>query len=296
MASARPLGVGEFGAQAEPSNSASAARAFSSLPREKVREVQPSASRPVVAIPVRVRRRPLGVRVADAIYRAFEISVALVALLVTLPIMALEALIIRLDSPGPALFLHRRAGRMIPRRGRELMGRADLKPPEEGFEPDKLYWVPTTFRFVKFRTMHEDAVQSYPELYWWHHEIDPEEFPKKYYQIKNDPRLTRVGRWLRKTTLDELPNFWNVLTGEIRLVGPRPEHRELLTYYTEEQLLKFTVPPGITCLSMVHGRGELTVSEKIDLDLEYVKNRSILLDLKILARTFAVVLSRKGAM
>jgi lipopolysaccharide/colanic/teichoic acid biosynthesis glycosyltransferase len=254
-----------------------------------------STPRPVCAIPVVVRPLSLGARLGAALYRGFEILVALVALLLTLPVLLLIAVRVRLDSPGPVLFSHRRAGRSVPRPGRALIGRTDLQAPEGGFQPDQLYWVPSTFRFVKFRTMHRDAVERFPELYWWHYDIDPKEFPNLYYQRENDPRLTPFGKWLRKTSLDELPNFWNVLVGDIRLVGPRPEHPELLAYYTAEQLLKFTVKPGLTCLSMVHGRGELSVGEKIQLDLEYVRNRSLWLDLKILARTAWVVVTGRGA-
>jgi lipopolysaccharide/colanic/teichoic acid biosynthesis glycosyltransferase len=100
---------------------------------------------------------------------------------------------------------------------------------------------------------------------------------------------------LRKTTLDELPNFWNVLKGDVRLVGPRPEAPELLAYYSPEQLLKFTVKPGLTCLSKVQGRGELSVKEQIDCDVEYVRTRTILLDLKILFLTGWIVFTGRGA-
>jgi lipopolysaccharide/colanic/teichoic acid biosynthesis glycosyltransferase len=266
-------------------------------PEAQQRAIAPprAALRPVAAIAVTARSLPLLRRLGEALYRWFEILAAVTALVLLAPVMLIEALLIALDSPGPVLFFHRRAGQSRPMPGRKLTGRTDLKPPPGGFEPDKLYWVPTTFWFVKFRTMRQDAVQRYPELYWWHYDINPEEFPDKYYQIADDPRLSKIGKWLRKTTLDELPNFWNVVIGQTRLVGPRPEHPELLAYYTDEQLLKFTVKPGLTCLSMVSGRGELSVGEKIALDLEYVRNRSLLLDLKILFWTVKAVLARRGA-
>jgi lipopolysaccharide/colanic/teichoic acid biosynthesis glycosyltransferase len=140
-----------------------------------------------------------------------------------------------------------------------------------------------------------DARERFPELYWWKYELSPEKFRKMYYKLENDPRLTRVGKWLRKTTLDELPNFLSVLRRDVRLVGPRPEVPELQAYYTEEQMLKFTVKPGITCLSKVHGRGELSVQEQIELDLEYVRTRTLALDLKIMFLTVVRAFTGRGA-
>ncbi len=187
---------------------------------------------PVFAIPVEEEVISPTARMLDSLYRAFEIVVSLVALILTLPIMLVEGILVRLDSPGPMLFFHRRVGQSVKKHGRELIGRNDLKPPPGGFQPDKLYWVPTTFAFVKFRSMRMDAATRYPELFWWHYELTPEEFSEMYYKAQHDPRVTRVGKWLRKLTIDELPNFWNVLKGDIGLVGPRPEAPELLELYT----------------------------------------------------------------
>jgi lipopolysaccharide/colanic/teichoic acid biosynthesis glycosyltransferase len=125
--------------------------------------------------------------------------------------------------------------------------------------------------------------------------VPPDKFQKMYYKLEDDPRLTRVGRWLRKITIDELPNFFSVLRGDVRLVGPRPEAREVQGYYTEEQMIKFTVKPGITCLSKIHGRGELSVQEQIELDVEYVKTRTLALDLKIILLTIWGTISQRGA-
>jgi len=111
----------------------------------------------------------------------------------------------------------------------------------------------------------------------------------------NDPRVTPQGRWLRRLSVDELPNFWNVLTGDMALVGPRPEIPEMLPYYKGEMLEKFLVRPGVTGLAQISGRGRLGFYETVDLDVSYVRNRSFLLDLRIMARTVALIILRDGA-
>ena len=111
-------------------------------------------------------------------------------------------------------------------RGRELEGRLDLQPPPDGYEPDTLYYVPNYFRLVKFRTMYSDARSRFPDLY--EYSFAPGEFHKRYGAQRNDPRVTRIGSVLRKLSVDELPNLWSVLVGDMRLVGPRPEAPEVL--------------------------------------------------------------------
>jgi lipopolysaccharide/colanic/teichoic acid biosynthesis glycosyltransferase len=258
-----------------------------------------SKQKKVYAIPVETRQQALYnsscLRVIEAIYRSTEIVISFLALLFTLPIMLLAALIIRIDSPGPVLFFHKRVAQSAPTQGRKIMGREDLRAPAGRFDPDKFYYVPRTFSFVKFRTMYHDAARKYPEYYWWNYELSQEQLQHMYYKLENDPRITKVGKWLRKTTLDELPNFWGVLTGKMRLVGPRPEAPEILVYYTPEQMLKFTIKPGITCLSKIYGRGNLSFQEQIYWDLEYVRNRSLKLDLKILFMTIWIILTGKGS-
>jgi lipopolysaccharide/colanic/teichoic acid biosynthesis glycosyltransferase len=186
------------------------------------------------------------------------------ALLITAPIMLVLAILIRLDSPGPGLFRQYRVGR-----GGKL------------------------FRFTKFRTYYRDAKERFPDLY--DYTIPPEHLREYRFKVPNDPRATRVGRWLRQSTLDELPNFWHVLTGDMALVGPRPEIPEFLPNYSDAELRKFTVPPGITGLAQISGRGWLTFPKTVEYDLQYVNTRCFARDLQIMALTFSRVLLRHGA-
>jgi lipopolysaccharide/colanic/teichoic acid biosynthesis glycosyltransferase len=230
---------------------------------------------------------------AEALYRGFEILVALTGLVLGLPLMLIVAAVIRCDSPGPVLFFHRRPGRSMSVRGRDLKGRTDLYPPPDGFDADSLYYVPSYFTLVKFRTMFSDARIRFPQFYA--HNYAPEEFHRHYPTIRHDPRVTRVGRVLRMTSVDELPNLWSVLVGDLRLVGPRPEHPDVLQYYTPEEMHKFAYKPGITGLAQVNGRGLLNWGETLTWDLQYVRTRSVGLDLKIILMTLKRVITRHGA-
>jgi len=197
-------------------------------------------------------------------HRLFEIVFAAVVLVLTVPLMLLIALIIRLDGPGPVLFFQKRLGKN---------GKA--------------------FTFVKFRTLHADARQRFPELYAY--QYSHEELADLKFKIDNDPRVTRCGVWLRKSSLDELPNFWNVLTGDMALVGPRPEIPEMLRYYHGEMLMKFSVRPGVTGPAQISGRGRLKFTDTVAYDLEYVRRRSFRYDLKVLVKTLQKVLMHDGA-
>jgi len=196
--------------------------------------------------------------------RALDIVGAVVLLIVTAPVLAALAILIRCDSPGPALFRQTR----VTRGGR-------------------------TFRFYKFRTMYCDARERFPELYAY--DFSDGNFDSSYYKLADDPRNTRVGRWLRRTTLDELPNLFNVLRGELSLVGPRPELPELVRFYQPEELACLFTKAGLTGLAQVAGRSLLTVRERLTLDTRYVANQTMLLDLRILVRTVVVVLTGRGA-
>jgi lipopolysaccharide/colanic/teichoic acid biosynthesis glycosyltransferase len=215
------------------------------------------AEAPYVYLPNRGR----GYAVAK---RALDVVGALVLLVLTAPVLLVLAVLIRIDSPGPALFRQTRVTR--------------------GGE---------TFTFFKFRTMYVDARERFPELYRYH--LTEHERDGTYYKLVDDPRNTRVGRWLRRTTLDELPNLINVLRGELSLVGPRPDLPELVRCYRPEELTCLLAKPGLTGLAQVAGRSLLTVRQRLTLDMRYVAQQTLLLDLRILWRTVIVVLTGRGA-
>jgi lipopolysaccharide/colanic/teichoic acid biosynthesis glycosyltransferase len=259
----------------------------------RARAAEPTA--PVAAPPPRSR-------LAHCFIRAVDLSVAGAVLLVTAPLLLVIAVLIKLDSPGPVLFRHVRIGEN--RRRRDVPYRGPHRRTSDLFgKPFALY---------KFRTMRADARERFPELYEYRY--DPHELHsmpiKVLVSTKNpasgpgvqpaaglldDPRLTRVGRWLRRTSLDELPNLLNVLRGDMHLVGPRPDIYENIRYYESQHLTKLDVRPGVTGLAQVQGRGNLSFHETNQRDLEYVQHRSVWLDLKILAKTLWVSMRGDGA-
>jgi len=230
-------------------------------------------------------------------YHLLEVLIALFAFILSIPVMLVIALIIKMDSPGPALFLQKRCAKSKLRTGSEIMKEGKYRIHDHNFSPEKKYWVPDVFRFVKFRTMYVDSLERFPEL--CHRNYSKEEIEtmsvKGTVKGTDDPRITRVGVWLRNLTLDELPNFWNVIVGDMRLVGPRPLPSEMLRYHRPDQMRKFTVRPGITGLPQINGRGRLSFQETIAFDLEYVQKKSVTLDLKIILITLWKVTSRDGA-
>jgi lipopolysaccharide/colanic/teichoic acid biosynthesis glycosyltransferase len=192
--------------------------------------------------------------------KIFDTVVAIVGLtlfLVTFPIIAIA---IKLDSRGPVIYSQKRVG---------LKGRV--------------------FTFYKYRSMSHEGHKPYETP-----KLNPEEF-RTFVFVTPMSRLTRVGRLLRATSMDELPNFWNVLRGDMRLVGPRPEIPELVEQYPPEYHARHDVKPGITGLAQVNGRADLTYEETMQYDLDYVRNHSLGRDLSILWRTLPAVLTRKGA-
>lgn len=209
-------------------------------------------------------QRTRSTRIAPYVQRAIDIVVATTMLIITLPVMMLIGLLIRWNSPGPALFHQWRVGK-----------------------DGKL------FRFCKFRTLYVDAKTRFPHLY--EYTYSPEEIEQLQFKVPDDPRVTPAGRWLRESTLDELPNFWNVLTGDMTLVGPRPEIPEMVRYYDETTNIKFSVKPGVTGLAQISGRGRLKFLQTARYDAEYVKHRSFLLDMEILVKTILKVILRDGA-
>ena len=216
--------------------------------------------------------------------RIIDLIVSSCTLIIFLPVMILIAIIIRLDSPGPAIFRQIRVGQN--RRYKQWRK-------ENGGERrrEDLHGYP--FTFYKFRTMYVDARQRWPDLYKY--EYTPEEIETMRFKLMEDPRLTKVGEVLRRHTLDELPNFFNVLIGNMTLIGPRPDIPEMMKYYKPWQLQKFKVKPGVTGLSQCDGRGFLTFQETLTRDVYYVQHQSLLFDLKIVLATIKHIITRYGA-
>jgi lipopolysaccharide/colanic/teichoic acid biosynthesis glycosyltransferase len=148
------------------------------------------------------------------------------------------------------------------------------------------------FTFFKFRTMHADARERFPEHYRFTQGPGSEDV---FYKLVDDPRNTRIGRWLRRTTLDELPNLLNVLKGDISLVGPRPDLPELVRFYTDLELSCLLTKAGLTGSAQTRGRSLLTMKERLRFDLYYVSHQSTWLDIKLMLKTVLVVLLRRGA-
>lgn len=193
-----------------------------------------------------------------------DLSLAVILLIFSIPAMLLIGFIIAIDSPGPIIFSQPRLGK-------------DLK----------------LFKFYKFRTMWSDAKQRYPNLY--DYRLSPHQLDIYKFKTAEDPRLTRFGRYLRRTSLDELPNLINVIKGDMSLVGPRPEIPPMLPYYSQEERTKFSVKPGITGYAQIKGRGLLTFKQTIKYDLRYIHDRGLVFDLQIIIWTIAVVLRGLGA-
>ena len=211
-------------------------------------------------IPMLDLRAPALSEYQRMVKRAFDLLVTLASLPGTLPVMGLIALMIRLDSPGPALLRQKRAG-----------------------ENSRL------FGMLKFRTMVQGADQM-------NHLVEHEDGEgNRLYKSPHDPRITRVGRLLRRTSLDELPQLFNVLKGEMSLVGPRPELPHLVEKYERWQRKRFAVPQGITGWWQINGRSDRPMHLHTEDDLYYIQHYSIWLDLQIILRTIWTVLRGKGA-
>jgi exopolysaccharide biosynthesis polyprenyl glycosylphosphotransferase len=192
--------------------------------------------------------------------RIFDLVVGGVAAIFALPVAIVFAVLVKLDSPGPAIYRQQRVG-----------------------ENGKLFWM------YKFRTMVEDADARLPEV------VEELEDGRVEFKRPDDPRVTRLGRFLRRTSLDELPQLLNVLKGEMSLVGPRPELPWLVDRYAPWQLKRFAVPQGMTGWWQVNGRSTKHMHLSTEDDLYYIQNYSLLLDLLILWKTVGAVLKRKGA-
>lgn len=203
------------------------------------------------------RPDPLSYRVAK---RALDILGAACGLSLVVPLLPFIATMIKLETPGPIFFKQVRVGR-----------RGQLFP------------------CYKFRSMSTDAEKRKAEL------DHLNEASGAAFKIKDDPRITRVGRFLRRSSLDEFPQLWNILRGDMSIVGPRPQIPSEVADYTPEQARRLVARPGLTCLWQVSGRSQLDFAEWMALDQEYVRRRSFAYDLQILLRTLPAVIERKGA-
>lgn len=192
--------------------------------------------------------------------RAMDIVGSLLAIALLLPVWLIVPWLIRRDSPGPVFFSQVRVGK----NGR-------------------------LFRLLKFRSMVKDAEGLQQSI------MHLNEMDGPVFKVGNDPRITRLGGFLRKTSLDEVPQFFNVLMGDMSLVGPRPPLPAEVSHYGDAQRKRLSIKPGITCLWQISGRNELKFDEWMRLDLQYIDNWSLLLDVKILFMTVFAILSRKGA-
>ncbi len=192
--------------------------------------------------------------------RVLDATLSLLGLVAVLPLLLVIAIAIGIDSRGPVLFTQRRCG---------LGGRP--------------------FRMYKFRTMVSDAEERLSEV------VSLDDLREPMFKLSRDPRVTRIGRLLRRTSLDELPQLLNVLKGEMSLVGPRPEQIELVERYRPEHRFRLDVKPGLTGPMQVYGRGRLTFDERLSVEREYIENLSLGRDLRIIAMTVAAVFSGRGA-
>ena len=212
--------------------------------------------------------------------RFFDVVLAGLLLILLLPLLLIIALLIKLDSQGPVFFTQERVGAK-----RQSLGRQAI-------------WIIQNFRMFKFRSMVQNADSSIHEAYirnFVEGRVRPSEESGGKFKLTNDSRVTRVGRVLRKFSLDELPQLLNVLLGDMSLVGPRPVPPYEVACYGDGDHKRLAALPGITGFWQVKGRCQVSFSEMIRMDMEYIRNASFLFDLKILFLTIPAVLSRRGA-
>jgi exopolysaccharide biosynthesis polyprenyl glycosylphosphotransferase len=199
-------------------------------------------------------------KLESAAKRGLDLCVSIVGLIFALPIMIITAIFIKLDSPGPIIFNQQRVGKWG-------------KP----------------FTCYKFRSMYVDAEERKAAL------MAQNEADGVVFKMKHDPRITRVGRYIRKFSIDELPQIFNVIKGDMSLVGPRPPVPIEVAQYEYDQYRRLNAIPGITGLQQISGRSELSFKRWVELDLEYIERQSLLKDLEILIKTIPAVIMAKGA-
>ena len=195
------------------------------------------------------------------IKRAFDFIVALIASVITIPVFLLIAIAIKVDSRGPVFFVHHRVGK-------------EGKP----------------LSLLKFRTMVVGAEEMIKNF-----NPEQEKEWQDNFKLENDPRITRIGKFLRKTSLDELPQLYNILIGNLSFVGPRPVTKEEIEKYGENKVKVLSVSPGLTGWWACNGRSNIDYEERMKLELYYVDHASLSLDIKILFKTVGVIATHEGA-
>ena len=216
--------------------------------------------------------------------RTLDIVGASIGLLLSFPIFILLSILIKLDSPGPVFYTQVRVGKNSRRGGRRYHQRSDSTDRRKR-ERRREDFMGRTFKVIKFRTMIQDAEKKCGPVW----------------ATRDDPRITMLGRFMRKSRLDEFPQFINVLKGEMSLVGPRPERPNFvadLATKVDNYAARLDVKPGLTGLAQVetgYDSSVESVARKVDLDLEYIRNWSFWADIKILLRTVVVVLTGRGS-
>jgi len=247
--------------------------------------VQPAPD-DLIAKPAAAGAAPHRSRLSVASKRLLDVAVVIASMVLVVPIAVVVAALVKLDSRGSVIFKQERIG-------------AVRRRTADGYE-----WEARPFTLYKFRTMVAD---SDPELHRRYMEayiegddaamaaVQPHEPEDGVYKLTGDPRVTRVGRVLRRLSLDELPQLWNVLRGDMSVVGPRPPLRYEVERYSDREWRRLLAKPGLTGWWQVNGRCETTFAEMIDLDLEYVDRQSIRMDLVILLKTVPAVLRGEGA-
>jgi exopolysaccharide biosynthesis polyprenyl glycosylphosphotransferase len=216
---------------------------------------------PVIADQLVLEGAPTTAYSYEVLKRAMDCIGAGIGLLLLSPLFAVMAVLIKLESAGPVLFSQTRIGK-------------------DGVE----------FRCWKFRSMFQDAEQRKQELMQQNEMAGGVTF-----KMKHDPRITRVGRFIRKASIDELPQLWNVFNGDMSLVGPRPPVPQEVAQYTAHERQRLAVKPGITCIWQVSGRSDIPFNEQVLLDIQYIQSRSLWLDISLLLRTIPAVLLARGS-
>lgn len=192
--------------------------------------------------------------------RLIDFIGALVGIICTSPILIITAIIIKLDSRGPVIFIQERVGH----KGK-------------------------IFKMYKFRSMVTNAEELLDKL------KDKNEMSGPMFKMRGDPRITNIGKFIRKTSIDELPQFFNVLKGDMSLVGPRPNLQSEVVQFSPYHKQKLLVKPGLTCYWQVMGRNEIGFEEWMELDIKYMRERNLWIDIKLIIRTFFMLFGDKNA-